>query len=583
MKKAIPLFIALIIILCAAFAISAFAEVNTVRTAADAPASAPRAAGYPEITSISADNSGVTITWNRFAGAESYRLFIKGSDGWEPIDDTSSLSYLYEDAPVGVESAYTVRAMDDYGEYISDYSTAGWTHKYLEAPELLSLENTEKGQKLTWKKVSGADMYRIYVMKGAAWVKLTDTAASSYSFTGLTNNTAYGYTVRCVSSDGNVFCSGFDPHGLITRYYDAPAITSVESVKDGSKITWRRVGGATRYRVFIKAAVGWRVAGDAEGSSLIYKNAAQGRTYTYTVRAIDEEGSYLSAYSTKGYTAKFQTMPLMTNVAPGKNGVILCWSEYGGAKTYRVFRRILGGKWQNIADVTGAMYTDTAAPKDQPCAYTVRSLDSSGKYASDYVSSDRYYINGVFVQGDVKIGGYKCTFDRGAVKKGYVTAEDILKIAKAELGTKAHDSMICKYNTWYYGEEVSGDCYAWCVVFFEWVFEQAGARELLYDKTNGAEYFAQGFYNNGTLVKSGYQFGDLLLLHWSEGESSYVPGVQLCNHVAFLISVNDDGTYTTIEGNTGDDPNGEVMIKTRRPDQVSCAGRPKYGFYIPAD
>ena len=49
------------------------------------------------------------------------------------------------------------------------------------------------------------------------------------------------------------------------------------------------------------------------------------------------------------------------------------------------------------------------------------------------------------------------------------------------------------------------------------------------------------------------------------------------------IAVNDDGSYTTIEGNTGDNPNGEVVIKRRYPELISAACRPAYGFTTPAD
>ncbi len=36
-----------------------------------------------------------------------------------------------------------------------------------------------------------------------------------------------------------------------------------------------------------------------------------------------------------------------------------------------------------------------------------------------------------------------------------------------------------KYNTAYYGREVSGK-YPWCAVFVWWVFREAGAPELYY-------------------------------------------------------------------------------------------------------
>ena len=51
------------------------------------------------------------------------------------------------------------------------------------------------------------------------------------------------------------------------------------------------------------------------------------------------------------------------------------------------------------------------------------------------------------------------------------TAEKILEIARSQIGTRESpaNSDNVKYNTAYYGREVSGK-YPWCAVFVWWVF-----------------------------------------------------------------------------------------------------------------
>ena len=53
---------------------------------------------------------------------------------------------------------------------------------------------------------------------------------------------------------------------------------------------------------------------------------------------------------------------------------------------------------------------------------------------------------------------------------------DVLDTARRELGTTESpaNSNKVRYNTWYYGREVSGDAYPWCMAFVQWVFAQAG-------------------------------------------------------------------------------------------------------------
>ena len=156
------------------------------------------------------------------------------------------------------------------------------------------------------------------------------------------------------------------------------------------------------------------------------------------------------------------------------------------------------------------------------------------------------------------------------------SAEKIIAIAKAQVGVKATDIKKCKYNSWYYGGTVSGSGFDWCETFVQWVFNEAGARSMLYTKTANCGAQAKAFYDKKRLVTSGYRRGDVVFFHWSNSMSGYVPSVYSCDHVGIIEQVNSDGTITTIEGNTGSTSNGEVMRRVRSLSVVSCAGRPEY-------
>ena len=156
------------------------------------------------------------------------------------------------------------------------------------------------------------------------------------------------------------------------------------------------------------------------------------------------------------------------------------------------------------------------------------------------------------------------------------SVEKILTVAKAQVGVRASDIKKCKYNTWFYGSQVSGYDYDWCETFVQWVFAQCGASGLLYQKTANCGAQARAFYNKGRLRTSGFLPGDVVFFHWSNDMSSYVPSVYTCDHVGIIERVNQDGTLTTIEGNTGSTSNGEVLRRTRSLSVVSCAGRPDY-------
>ena len=77
---------------------------------------------------------------------------------------------------------------------------------------------------------------------------------------------------------------------------------------------------------------------------------------------------------------------------------------------------------------------------------------------------------------------------------------------------------------------------------------------------------------------SGRKRGDIVLFDFNHNKTS--------DHIGIVISVNKDGTITTIEGNTGSGNNtngGQVQMRTRYKSQVNFFVRPKYNKEVTAD
>ena len=126
-----------------------------------------------------------------------------------------------------------------------------------------------------------------------------------------------------------------------------------------------------------------------------------------------------------------------------------------------------------------------------------------------------------------------------------ITAEKVLEVARAQVGVKATDIKRCKYNTEYYGSEVSGSAFDWCAAFVWWVFKHAGGESLLYGKTANCGSLAVNFNRNGRLMKSGFKPGDVVLFHWSATRSTMVSGFYSFDHVGIIEKCNADGSYKT--------------------------------------
>lgn len=114
------------------------------------------------------------------------------------------------------------------------------------------------------------------------------------------------------------------------------------------------------------------------------------------------------------------------------------------------------------------------------------------------------------------------------------------------------------FNTDYYGSEVSGDDYPWCCAFVWWCFNKSGNGDAFYNggKTAGCAAVYTWAQQDGLFItKEQAQFGDIVLF----GSS----------HIELVVSVNADGSVTTIGGNTSTDDGGSqsnggcVALRTR--------------------
>ena len=128
-----------------------------------------------------------------------------------------------------------------------------------------------------------------------------------------------------------------------------------------------------------------------------------------------------------------------------------------------------------------------------------------------------------------------------------------------------------KYNTAYYGREVSGSAYPWCMAFVWWVFRQAGLS--LYKTASCSalvgRYKAQA---PGQVLRGNYRPGDIVFFDFTGKRAK-------TEHVGIVAKVRADGTLETIEGNTGsgnDANGGAVMRRVRRTGLVTCGVRPNY-------
>lgn len=146
----------------------------------------------------------------------------------------------------------------------------------------------------------------------------------------------------------------------------------------------------------------------------------------------------------------------------------------------------------------------------------------------------------------------------------------VLKWAESQLGVIEWPtgSNKVKYNDWYYGREVSGAAYPWCMAFVQWVFAQAGAK--LPARTASCGAMMRAAQAAGCWVTGDYRPGDVVIYDF--------PGGAATDHTGIVESVTASGVIA-IEGNTGagnDANGGQVQRRTRSNSLIVGAFRPEF-------
>lgn len=189
----------------------------------------------PIITKIENTATGSKITWSKSSGAAKYRVYRLENNSWKRLTTTASTSYTHGKLTNGKKYTYTVRCLDKKGRFVSGYSKAGKTNLFLAPPAISSISKVKNGNLISWKKVSGADGYRLYRKSyGSSWSRIVSTTDNSFVDTTAKKDTVVAYTLRCLDKKGNLISSYVDK----TKYYRNGKLANGTVTVNGKKLNF---------------------------------------------------------------------------------------------------------------------------------------------------------------------------------------------------------------------------------------------------------------------------------------------------------------------------------------------------------
>ena len=411
----------------------------------------------PTINKIENTVTGSKISWGKCSGASKYRVYYLKNRSWKALGNTTATSFTHNKLKSETKYTYTVRCLDSKGNFVSGYDKNGTSNIFLNPPKISSLANINGGVEIKWNTLKYADGYRVYrKTKNTGWTRIGNTEDNTFKDTNVKSGTAYTYTVRCVDEDGN-FASYFD-NGKSVTFVKTPTINKIENTATGSKISWGKCSGASKYRVYYLKNRSWKALGNTTATSFTHNKLKSETKYTYTVRCLDSKGNFASGYDKNGTSNTFIAPPAISKVSKAANGNLVKWNRVPDAAGYRLYRKTVNTSWSRLADVTeGTSYTDTSAKKGNVYSYTLRCLDKNGNLISSYISNTKYYHNGVLANGKIAVNGKPYYFSKGLFRSGYqkINGKKYYYNSKGEV---VKNTIVgSKREGWYYADK-NGVC-----------------------------------------------------------------------------------------------------------------------------
>jgi fibronectin type 3 domain-containing protein len=369
------------------------------------PAGAP---GPPTLSAAAASSGSVALSWNApssngGAGITGYRVYRGTASGGEILLTTLGAVTSWSDIGLanGTTYYYRVTALNSVGESslsneLSATPTAAATVPG--APTLTSATAGNGTAALAWaapaSNGSAITGYKVYrgTTSGGETLLTTLGAVTSWTDTGVANNTTYFYKVSAVNGVGESALSG-EKSATPAGAPGAPTLNSAVGGNSSVTLNWAAPasnGGSaiTGYKVYRGTTSGGETLLTTLGLVTTYLDVAgiqNGTAYYYKVTAVNAAGEGAQSNEGSAIPASAPGAPTLNSATAGNGTVALAWSaptSNGGAGItgYRVYRGTASGGetfLTTLGAVTG--FTDATVANGTTYYYKVSALNSVGE------------------------------------------------------------------------------------------------------------------------------------------------------------------------------------------------------------
>ncbi len=349
----------------------------------------------PELNASIASVTSIKLTWKKVDGAQGYKVYRSESEKGNYVEITdikNGNSTTWSDSNLTTGKTYYYKLTAYQADIVSADSNVVSVKPVAEQQNILKATTVKatvvsyNQVKLTWKKVAGAESYKIYrsTSKSSGYKNVKTVKTLTWTDSKLTTGKTYYYKVEATAKNAKSSTSKVVSAKPVLSVPSSVKVTS--SSYNKTTVTWKKVTGATSYKVYRATSKKGTYKKVATVKTLKWTDSKlkTGKTYYYKVRSYNKTAN--SGYS-KVVSAK--PVPAKTNLSSVKNvkgkKATLTWKKVDGATGYKVYRATKkNGNYTSVKTVKNVKtWTDSKLTKDKTYYYKVRAyktVDGSKVY-----------------------------------------------------------------------------------------------------------------------------------------------------------------------------------------------------------
>lgn len=264
----------------------------------------------PEVTSLRATCTSVTIKWEEYNDSDMTFLVYRSATGkagtWKKLAQTKAGATSYTDKTVapGKTYVYTVKAylVYDGTKYLSDMSGKHKIKTGLEKPVFALCGNGGKGVVMKWdarSDASGFIIYKSLTGKAGSWSRLkvvNSGKAGSYTDSKVEIGKTYYYCIKATKTIGGTLYASpsSKAYKMVIMDVAVPKNLKATAKADGVYFSFDKVPGTAGYYIY-RSDTGtkgtWtKIATTKSNNTTEYadRTAVEGNIYYYTVKSYKE-------------------------------------------------------------------------------------------------------------------------------------------------------------------------------------------------------------------------------------------------------------------------------------------------------